>query len=78
MATAVDAAKQFLHRQREPTAFKKFYDLVVEEAHELTSEPALPRQRHIPQRINDGAPSHHFSSPEIIFDTNTIKHLTCS
>jgi len=67
MATAVEAAKRFLQRQREPTVFKKFYDLVVEEACKLTSEPTLPRQRRIPQRVNDGAPNHHFLTAEDYF-----------
>ena len=49
---------------REPTVF---YDLVVEEACELTSEPTLSRQRRIPQLVDDGAPNHHFSSAEEYF-----------
>ena len=40
---------------------------MLEEACELTDKPTLPRQRHIPQRVNDGAPNHHFSSAEDYF-----------
>lgn len=35
----------FLEREKECLAFKSFYSLVVEEAHELTEDPVLPRQR---------------------------------
>ena len=67
VSTAVNAAKRFLERQRDDLAFKSFYSSVVEEARELTSEPTLPRQRHIPCRKNDGAPNHQFQSPEDFF-----------
>ena len=67
VSTAVNAAKRFLERQRDDLAFKSFYSSVVEEARELTSEPMLPRQRHIPRRVNDGAPNHNFQSPEDFF-----------
>ena len=67
VSTAVNAAKRFLERQRDDLAFKSFYSSVVEDAHELTSEPTLPRQRHIPCRKNDGAPNHQFQSPEDFF-----------
>lgn len=46
---------------------KSFYSLVIQEAHELTKEPVLPRQRQIPRRVDDGAPNHHFQSPEDFF-----------
>ena len=60
VSTAVNAAKRFLERQRDPLAFESFYSSVVEEARELTEDPVLPRQRHIPRRVDDGAPNHHF------------------
>ena len=66
VSTAVNAAKRFLERQRDDLAFKSFYSSVVE-ARELTSEPTLPRQRHIPCSKNDGAPNHQFQSPEDFF-----------
>ena len=65
--TSVNAAKRFLERQRDHLPFKSFYSSVVEEACELTEDPVLPRQRHIPRRINDGAPNHSFQSPEDFF-----------
>lgn len=43
------------------------YSSVVEEARELTEGPVLPRQRHIPRRVDDGAPNHHFQFPEEFF-----------
>ena len=67
ISTAVNAAKRFLERQRDNLAFKSFYSSVVEEARELTGEPMLPRQRRIPRRVDDGAPNHHFQSPEDFF-----------
>ena len=67
VSTAVSAAKRFLERQRDDLAFKSFYSSVVREAHELTGEPMLPRQRRIPCRVDDGAPNHHFESPEDFF-----------
>ena len=67
VSTAVNAAKRFLERQRDPLAFESFYSSVVEEARELTEDPVLPRQRHIPRRVDDGAPNHHFQTPEDFF-----------
>ena len=67
VTTAVNAAKRYLERQRDPLAFKSFYDSVVEEARELTEDPMLPRQKRVPHRINDGAANHHFHCPEDFF-----------
>ena len=50
---AVSAAVGFLERQRSDAAFDTFYGAVVEEAKAYTQEPALPRVRIIPRRIND-------------------------
>ena len=73
--TAVNAAKRFLERQRDDLAFKSFYSSVVHEAHELTGEPTLPRQRRIPCRVDDGAPNHHFESPEDFFRKQSQEKL---
>ena len=51
-------------RQRSDSAFHTFYQSVVNEASDYTLSPVLPRQRKVPRRIDDGAPSHTFSSPE--------------
>lgn len=67
VSSAVNAAKRFLERQRDDSAFKSFYSSVIQEARELTEEPVLPRQRRIPRRVDDGAPNHHFQSPEDFF-----------
>ena len=67
VTTGVNAAKRYLERQRDPLAFKLFYDSVVEEARELTEDPMLPRQKCVPRRINDGAANHHFHCPEDFF-----------
>ena len=61
---AVAAAKRFLKRQRIESSFEYFYRTVVAESKDLTMPPTLPRQRRIPVRIDDGAPNHHFSTPE--------------
>ena len=61
---AVAAVKRFLQWQRIESSFDYFYRSVVEESKDLTMPPTLPRQKRIPIRINDGAPNHHFSTPE--------------
>ena len=61
---AVAAVKRFLQRQRIESSFDHFYRSVVEESKDLTMPPTLPRQKRIPVRIDDGAPNHHFSTPE--------------
>lgn len=61
---AVNAAKSFLIRQRSDSSFHTFYQSVADEASKFTLSPVLPRQRKSPRRIDDGAPSHTFSSPE--------------
>ena len=73
--SSVNAAKRFLERQRDHLAFKSFYSSVVKEARELTEDPVLPRQRHIPRRINDGAPNHSFQSPEDFFKQQYFETL---
>ena len=61
--TAVRSAEHYLERQRSDTAFDLFHDSVVQEASEKgLQEPALPRQRRIPRRINDGSENHEYSS----------------
>ena len=61
---AVAVVKRFLQRQRIESSFDYFYRSVVEESKDLTMPPTLPRQIWIPVRIDDGAPNHHFSTPE--------------
>ena len=57
-------------------SFEYFYQTVVEESKDLTMPPILPRQKHIPVRIDDGAPNHHFSTPEEHFTNSTMKYMT--
>ena len=67
---ARDAAlvtENFLRRQRTDTAFKDFYKGVVAASENLTDEPVLPRQRKLPRRIDDGASSHHPSTPSEMY-----------
>ena len=61
---AVAAVKHFLQRQRIESSFDYFYHSIVEESKDLTMPPTVPRQKQIPVRIDDGAPNHHFSTPE--------------
>ena len=60
----VTAAANFLKRQRNDAAFHSFYQSVLSEATEFTHDPVLPRQKKLPKRIDDGASSHTYSSPE--------------
>ena len=67
---ARDAAlvtENFLQRQRTDTAFEDFYKAVIAASENLTDEPVLPRQRKLPRRIDDGAPSHHPSTPSEMY-----------
>ena len=36
---------------------------MLAESSNLTDEPALPRKRRVPRRIDDGAPAHQFHTP---------------
>ena len=75
VSTAVNAAKRFLERQRDDLAFKSFYSSVVEEAYELTSEPTLPRQRHIHVGRMMGHPITNFSHLKTFLGNSTMKFL---
>ena len=61
---ATNAAISFLRRQRTDSAFQTFYQSVVNEASNYTLNPVLPRQKNVHKRIDVGAPSHTFTSPE--------------
>ncbi|XP_070549960.1 zinc finger MYM-type protein 1-like [Ptychodera flava] len=61
--TAKELAKKHLERLRKEERFDTFYDDVVSKAADLTNEPSIPRYRHAPRRIDDGAQPHRFSSP---------------
>jgi len=63
VSSAVNAVKWFLERQLDSSTFTTFYASVVSKAQNLTEEPKLPRQKHIPSR----APNHHFRMPEDYF-----------
>ena len=54
----------FLKRQRSEELLTAFYRDSVKEAEDLTQPPKLPRQRQVPRRVDDGAPSHRFATPE--------------
>ena len=43
--SSVRMANNFLKQQRSDPAFNSFYEVVVKEAGNVTSEPTLPRQR---------------------------------
>ena len=65
--SSVRMANSFLKRQRSDFAFNSFYEVVIKESENITSEPTLPRQRQIPRRIDDGFPNHQFSCPKDYF-----------
>ena len=61
------ATDSFLERYRNLDSFNTFFQAVVAESDGLTSKPALPRQRRVPQRIDDGACNHTYQSVEEYF-----------
>ena len=54
----------YLKKLRNDEEFKKFYTQVIRSSQGLTDEPSLPRKRKLPKRINDGAESYQFNTPE--------------
>lgn len=67
VSMAVSAAIRFLQTQRTDSAFDAFFHSTVKEAEAYTQEPMLPRQKSLPRRVNDGAPSHQYTSPHDYF-----------
>ena len=64
--TASKLAIHFLERQRTDGAYDCFYNSVLCESKDLTDEPALPRPRRPPRRIDDGSSPHSFSDPKLL------------
>ena len=64
------AAKWFLERQRNASAFRTFYASVVREAKDLAEDPKLQDRN----RLNDGASNHH---QKTTLDNNILNLLTC-
>ena len=62
--SAAIKAKYFLKRQRSEELFTAFYRDSIKEVEDLTQPPKLPRQRQVPRRVDAGAPSHRFATPE--------------
>ncbi|XP_078665396.1 zinc finger MYM-type protein 1-like [Branchiostoma floridae x Branchiostoma belcheri] len=63
--TSVNTLKSFYRRQRTDESFDAFYDSVEEAARELNiGEPALPRYRRQPRRLDDGSQPHRYDSPK--------------
>ncbi len=65
--SAARMAKSFLLRQRGDSTFESFYSSTVEQAQQYTSEPALPRYRKPPKRLDDGSMPHKFTTPKDYF-----------
>lgn len=64
---AVQASKlalNYFERQRKEERFEVFYDLVSKD---FTDEPALPRYRKRPKRIDVGEATHRFETPKDYF-----------
>ena len=57
----------YLCRQRTDASFDRFYGEIVTNSATLTDEPALPRRRRLPKRINDGSSRQKFESPKDMF-----------
>ena len=62
-------------RQRTDSAFQDFYKTIVAASQNLTDEPVLPRQRKLPRRIDDGAPSHQPSTPAKLYRQKYLEAL---
>lgn len=65
--SAVNAAARYFQRLRSHSSFDSFYKAVVEAAKDLTDKPALPRQKRIPRRHNQGAENYHHTTPDEYF-----------
>ena len=63
---SANLATNFLERQRSEVAFELFYQKVLEESKELTSEPVLPRCRRISKRLDGGCETHRFEDPRTL------------
>lgn len=61
--TAVDTAKTYYHRLRSEEIFNQFFDATVQIAGQhLIGQPALPRYRRHPARIEEGSGPHQYPS----------------
>ena len=58
-----EVAKEYLTRQRTDSAFKFFFEQTKRLSTDLTDEPALPRQRRLPKRLDSGSAAHVFQDP---------------
>ena len=65
--SAAAMAESFLQQQRKDNSFEMFYSSVSQANEYNISDPVLPRYRRPPKRIDDGAPSHHFTSAKEYF-----------
>ena len=59
--------ENFARRQRTDGAFEEFYKGLVSESQNITEELVLLRQRKLPRRIDDGAPSYNPSTPSEMY-----------
>ena len=75
---AVQAAKlaiAYMERQRSDAAYDSFYSHVLAKSESLTDQPALPRQRRLPKRINSGSTAHQFDNPKVYFKKHYFEVL---
>lgn len=61
---AAQLTMAFLERQRTESAYDAFYDRVVEQCHDLTDEPVLPRRRNPPRRTANEAECYQPETPK--------------
>ena len=61
---AVNVARSFYNRQRDPLVFQTFYHGVVKDADGKTEQPVLPRYRNLPKKVNDGSAEFRFPNVE--------------
>ena len=65
---AAETTIQYLKRLRTDNTFSTFYSKVLEQSHDVTTSPTLPRYRQFPRKPGEkGADGHTFSTPEDYF-----------
>jgi hypothetical protein len=64
---AVEVTQAFVKRQRTDEAFGSFFDNAETASKSLTAEPALPRIRNLPNRLDNGSNAHRFADSRAFF-----------
>ena len=62
-----EVATNHMKKMRTDESFSHFYDSTVEEAKELTDDPALPRYKRPPKKLDEGERPHAFKVSKDVF-----------